>query len=154
MYSNSGPGYREFKDYEVTLRPISGRVEVIVEGRRICATERALSVEETDHHPVIYVPWADTAHDALEPTESESYCPFKGYASYWAVARSTKTEPEAFWAYLTPYDEVAPLSEYLGVYANRVDAIRIDGAPIKRLTPGWTRTPPAGLRDIGRLSPS
>ncbi|MEO1407433.1 MAG: DUF427 domain-containing protein, partial [Pseudomonadota bacterium] len=79
MSSNSAPGFRQYKGYEIKLCSIDARLEVHIVGKRVCVTSSALSVEETDHRPVIYVPREDTNSALLQVSESESYCPFKGY---------------------------------------------------------------------------
>ena len=78
-----------------------------------------------------YVAWRDVDTGALEPTQTETYCPFKGHASYWRLlphGMITSGVDDVLWSYEDPYVEVAQLQGYVAFYANRVQRIeaRVD----------------------------
>lgn len=127
MGGNSGPGYRENPGYRVDIQRIRGRVDVAIDEHLVCSTTRALEVDETELAPVIYVPKGDLREDFILESETETYCPFKGFATYWSLQVGNRHLPDALWAYANPFDEVSELADYVGIYANQVDAIRIGG---------------------------
>jgi uncharacterized protein (DUF427 family) len=69
------------------------------------------------------VPREDVDMSLLERTDHESYCPYKGEASYFSIPSGGERSANAIWTYETPYDAVAPIKEYLAFYPDRVDAI-------------------------------
>jgi len=48
-----------------------------------------------------------------------SHCPYKGVATYWALAGGDPEHPVA-WAYETPYPEVSQLAGHIAFYQDRV----------------------------------
>ncbi|MCP5111031.1 MAG: DUF427 domain-containing protein [bacterium] len=63
-------------------------------------------------------------------TDRDTYCLYKGHASYWTVRVGDAVAENAVWTYLEPYPELAPLDGYLGFYWGRMDAWYEDGAPV------------------------
>lgn len=136
MSGNGGPGYREHPNYRVDIHPINSTVEIELDDIVVCRTTSALEVLETHHRPVIYVPKSDIGPEYVHASDTETYCPFKGFASYWSLKVNDRRVEDVFWFYAQPFDEVFKLAEYVGVYANRVDAIRRDGEMVDRRAPG------------------
>jgi uncharacterized protein (DUF427 family) len=122
--SNSGPGYKKHAAHRVELKDGGARVEVLVDGKVIADTDDAVLVEETGHSPVYYVPRRHVKMAELARTEHETYCPFKGKASYFSMSDG-RASPNLAWSYEHPYDEVMPLKERLAFYRDRVDEIRV-----------------------------
>ena len=76
-------------------------------------------VKESRHAPVVYFPCDDVRMELLERTRHETFCPFKGYASYWTIRIENKLEENAVWAYEDPFEEVAGLRGYMSFYVGR-----------------------------------
>ena len=53
----------------------------------------------------------------LEPTDTSTYCPYKGEASYYTAAGVT----DAIWYYAEPYEAVAEIKDHVAFYTDRVD---------------------------------
>ena len=113
--------YHRFPDYRVDLEPSSRRVRVRFAGELIADSRRPLVVRETKHAPVIYVPREDVRFEHLERTEHQTFCPFKGEASYWSARVGERLEENVAWSYEDPFDEVAGLKDYVSFYADRVE---------------------------------
>jgi uncharacterized protein (DUF427 family) len=120
--SNSGPGYQKNPDHKVTLEREGRRVQVRFAGEIIADSRDVITMHETNHGPVFYVPRADVTMDRLVPTAHHTYCPYKGQASYFTLA-GARTAENAVWSYETPYDEVGAIKERLAFYPDRVDEI-------------------------------
>ena len=133
----SAPGFQKHPDYSVQLEPEAEPVEVRANGMTIARTDRAIRVVESRHHPVWYLPMADVDPAVLERSATETYCPFKGTASYWHVNTSAGAVEDALWGYETPYDECEALADLVSFYPNRVDVLIGEDAD-RAQKPGWT----------------
>jgi uncharacterized protein (DUF427 family) len=134
----AAPGFEKHPDYEITTETVAQHYEVHFNGACIADCRQPMLLTESRHHPVYYVPKADLAMEYLTPTEHQSYCPFKGHARYWTIEVDGKRAENAVWAYDDPYDELPQIKDHVAFYADRVDAITIDGEPQPGVAPGWT----------------
>ena len=135
--TNAAPGFDKHPNYAVTIEPRSERVQVQAGTTLLADTTRAVLVTETRHHPVWYLPLSDINPDVIATTETSTYCPFKGHASYWTITTADGPLADAMWSYRAPYDECTPLKDYVAFYTDRVD-LRIDGVRVGETGPGWT----------------
>ena len=67
----------------------------------------------------MYFPREDVRMDRLERTAHESFCPFKGDASYWCLVAGDRREENAVWSYEDPFEQVAGLRDYVAFYDDR-----------------------------------
>jgi uncharacterized protein (DUF427 family) len=125
MAANPAPGWATKPEHRVDLHPESRRVRVTYAGTVIADSTSALRVEETGHGPVMYIPKKDMRLDLMKKTEHNTYCPFKGTASYWTLSVGGNSSENAIWGYEAPYDEMTGLAEHYAFYGNRVDGIEI-----------------------------
>ena len=113
--------YHKFPDYRVDLGPSDRRIVVRFNGEVVVDTENALVVRETKHDPVLYFPRQDVHMQLLERTDHQTFCPFKGEASYWTLSAGGRREENAVWSYEDPFNQVAGLKDYVAFYADRVE---------------------------------
>ncbi len=118
----------KYPDYVITVRPAAKRIQVVAGGETISDTERALELDESYHQPVYYLPRGDIRMDALTATAHETYCPFKGTASYWSIQTANGILENAVWSYQDPLPEVTGIHGFLAFYADKVDEIRVSDA--------------------------
>ena len=123
---NPAPGFKQFPNHRVTATQTPSHVRVLVDGTEIADSRAAVLVHETRHDPVWYLPPEDVVRDVLVPSDSRTYCPFKGYASYWTIDLPHRQVEDAVWAYLEPYDECRSLAGCFAFYPDRV-TIEVDG---------------------------
>ncbi len=123
--------YAKHPDYRVDLVPQSERFVVRLGNAVIADSTRTLRVEETRHAPVVYFPRDDVRMELLEPSAHETFCPFKGDASYYSVRTDDGLEPDVVWTYDDPFEEVAGLADYLAFYPDRSVLERIDEQPAR-----------------------
>ncbi len=109
-------------DYQVEFDPIPAQVRVSFGGETIGDSRGARVMYELGHAPIYYLPRGDVAMSRLRSTDRDTYCPYKGHASYWTVRVADAVAENAIWAYLEPYPELARLEGYLGFYWGRMDA--------------------------------
>lgn len=113
--------YDKVPDYRVDLEPRGGRVTVAFRGETLVDTENALECRETKHDPVLYFPREDVNMALLERTDHETFCPFKGEASYWNLQAGGEFSENAAWSYEDPFEQVAGIRDYVAFYADRVE---------------------------------
>jgi uncharacterized protein (DUF427 family) len=114
--------FAEHPDYRVDFEPCAKRVRVLFGGETVADTTRVRLMRETGHVPVYYFPKADLRMDLLESSQHRTFCPFKGYSSYWHLAVGARKAENAAWSYAEPFDEVAGIKDYLAFYWDRMDA--------------------------------
>gem|GEM_PF-541712 len=113
---NWGPGYDERFDYRVDIKRRRNTITAVTrDGVQLGRTQRALLVDEQNHGIVFYFPRKDVDMSKLEKVERVSHCPYKGVASYWALAGGDREKPVA-WAYETPYPEVGQIANHIAFY--------------------------------------
>jgi uncharacterized protein (DUF427 family) len=69
---------------------------------------------------VYYVPRKDVRMDRLVRSSHETYCPFKGKASYYSVRNGPEN---AVWTYEKPYDEMTAIGELLAFYPDKFETL-------------------------------
>jgi len=113
-------------DHPITITPTAGRVVVTVAGKVVADTRAALTLQESTYPATQYIPLADVDESLLERTATESYCPFKGDASYYSIPIGGDQAVDAIWEYQNPHDAVAEIKGHVAFYPNRVDAISVE----------------------------
>ena len=110
-------------DYRVGFEPTKKRVRVQFNGQTVADSSRARIMLETRHKPVYYLPRADVAMEFAQRSDHESFCPFKGQASYWTLVVDGRSSENAMWSYEQPFAEVTGIRDYMAFYGDRVDAL-------------------------------
>ena len=125
MAGNSGPGYAQHPAHRVELLRQGKRVCVVFGGETIADSADVITLAESNHSTVYYLPRKDVKMERLVRTAHHTYCPFKGEASYYSLSAPGKTAENAVWTYETPYDEVLEIRDRLAFYPDRVDSISV-----------------------------
>jgi uncharacterized protein (DUF427 family) len=108
--------------HPITIRPTGSRVTVRVGGVTVAETDRALSLAESTYPVAQYIPLEDVDKSLLDRTTTQSYCPYKGDASYYSVKTTDGTiETDIIWSYEHPYPSVAEIAGHVAFYPNRAE---------------------------------
>lgn len=107
-------------DHPIDIEPANTRVLVTTGEVALADTTAALRLQEASYPPVFYLPPDSINWDVLVPSESHTYCPFKGDASYYSVQTAEGLIADAVWTYPEPYPAVAAIAGYLAFYPDRV----------------------------------
>lgn len=83
-------------------------------------TSDTLVVCETGLEPRLYVAPRHVLLDALEQSDTVTYCPYKGTASYWTYRVGADTIADIAWSYEDPLPESEPLRGFLSFDGSRV----------------------------------
>ncbi|WP_439377381.1 DUF427 domain-containing protein [Amycolatopsis lexingtonensis] len=112
-------------DHPITVEPTKARVVVKAGGRVIADSRNAFTLQESTYPAVQYIPLADVDAGVLERTDHETYCPYKGEASYYSLNAGEVKGENAVWTYEKPYEPVAAIKDHVAFYANVVDSIEL-----------------------------
>ena len=108
--------------HPITITPTGRHVIVRVNGDVVADTDNALTLQESTYPAVQYIPLADVRRELLRPTDTATYCPFKGDASYYSVVTAAgQTVDDAIWTYEKPYEAVAEIAGHVAFYPNKAD---------------------------------
>ena len=110
-------------NHPITVVANPARVVVTVAGRTVADTRNALTLREGQYPAVQYIPRADVDLALLEPSDTASYCPFKGEAGYYSIPVGGERSIDAVWVYESPYPAVAEIKDHVAFYPDRVDSI-------------------------------
>jgi uncharacterized protein (DUF427 family) len=111
------------------------RVDILPSSRHIAIESRGVTGAETTRGHVLletglpsrfYVPKLDVRMDLLEPTDTVTYCPYKGSATYWTLALDDWSIEDAAWSYQYPLPECTRIAGLLCFDSRKVDVV-VDG---------------------------
>ncbi|MBX7430972.1 DUF427 domain-containing protein [Mycobacterium sp. Y57] len=108
--------------HPITVEPTGRRVVVLLGGDVVAESDNALTLREASYPAVQYIPIADVADGRLTPSDTTSYCPYKGEAGYYHfVTAGGDTVADAVWCYPTPCPAVAAIAGHVAFYPDKVD---------------------------------
>ena len=113
-------------DHPITIEPTGRRVVVRAGGRVIADSAHALTLQESAYPAVQYLPMTDVNEGVLRRTDTSTYCPFKGDASYYSIVTPDDEITDAIWTYETPYPAVADIAGHVAFYAHLVEIVVTD----------------------------
>jgi uncharacterized protein (DUF427 family) len=121
----------------------SSRHLVVRDGDRVVAdTHRPVVLYESGFAPRWYVPREDIDEDALITTDKQTFCPYKGVASYYDIG----AREGAAWSYPQAWPEVARVRGLVSFEPDRIDVF-LDGEKLA-LAPGQTVIPHGADRGL------
>ena len=68
------------------------------------------------------MPRADVDPTALDPVERQTFCPYKGLASYYDIGDHAR----AAWSYEEAWPEVHPISDFVSFEPDKIE-VYLDG---------------------------
>lgn len=105
-------------------------IEVDFDGLTISTTE-SVRVLETSHPPVYYLPVSAFPSGSLRRIERQTFCEFKGVASYYDLHGPSRVAPASVWGYDNPTLGYEELVDKLAIYPEAMDQCRVDGLAIQ-----------------------
>jgi uncharacterized protein (DUF427 family) len=108
-------------DHPITIAADGVHVVAKVGGQVVADTKSALTLQESTYPPAYYVPLGDVDPKVLKASDTSTYCPYKGDASYYSVSTPDAEVKDAMWTYAQPYDAVSEIAGYVCFYGDRVE---------------------------------
>jgi uncharacterized protein (DUF427 family) len=116
--------------HRIDIRQTSRHLVVRAGDRVVADTTRPLVLYESGFAPRWYVPRDDTVADALTLTDLQTFCPYKGIASYYDIDDAQS----GAWSYRAPFEDVAAIGGLLSFEPDRVE-VTLDSERLE-LQPG------------------
>lgn len=118
--------------HRIDIRRTSRHLVVRAGERVVADTTGPLVLYESGFAPRWYVPRDDVVAEALALTDLQTFCPYKGIASYYDIDGAHN----AAWSYRAPLHDVAPIGDLVSFEPDRVE-VSLDGERLE-LEPGQT----------------
>ena len=118
--SNPAPGWQKHPDHVVDIQPFQGQVTVQSNDTVIAQSNRAFLVQESRYQPVYYIPQEDVRTELFGDSDNQTYCPFKGHASYYHLSLGDEQIENVAWFYPEPFDECLNIKGYVSFYTDKV----------------------------------
>jgi uncharacterized protein (DUF427 family) len=107
-------------------------IRVERDGILLADTQSAVLLFETGLPTRYYIDPTDVAFEHLEPSSTQTLCPYKGTtSSYWSVRVGDTVQPDLAWTYHYPLPAVAPIAGMVAFYNEKLDII-VDGSALPR----------------------
>ncbi len=123
----------------VDILPGSRHVRVVLGGVTVADTHNPRLLLETGLLTRYYIPEQDVHMELLEPTQTNTRCPYKGMASYWSASIDDRVFKDIVWSYRDPLPECTPIAKLLCFFNERVDAIYVDDELISVPKTPWSK---------------
>src|SRR5262245_57074866 len=107
--------------HPITVEPTRKNVTVRVKGALVAYADDALTLQESTYPAVQYMPLRDVVKERLTHSNTETYCPYKGDASYYNVVTEGGTVDDAIWTYEQPYPAVGQIPGHVAFYPDKAD---------------------------------
>jgi uncharacterized protein (DUF427 family) len=121
--------------HRIDIRATSRHL-VVRDGEQVIAdTQRPLALYESGFAPRWYVAREDIDQSALKPVEGQTFCPYKGIASYYDVG----SHKRAAWSYVNAWSEVGRICDLVSFEPDKID-VYLDDKQLQ-LEPGQTVIP-------------
>ncbi len=127
------PGQESVWDYPrpPSVEDSKRHVQVIFNNVVIADTHSAKRVLETSSPPVYYIPPEDTKMEYLLKTKKNTFCEWKGVASYCTVIVGDRRDENAAWFYPSPTSAYTVIKNYIAFYPQKMDGCYVDGELVK-----------------------
>jgi uncharacterized protein (DUF427 family) len=116
--------------HRIDIRRSSRHLVVRAGDRVVADSTEPLVLYESGFAPRWYVPRADVVAEALTAADVQTFCPYKGVASYYDVDDAH----HAAWSYRAPLDDMAAIGDLVSFEPDRVE-VTLDGERLA-LEPG------------------
>jgi len=118
--------------HRVDVRQSARPVRIEVDGDVVAETTSARLLFETQLPVRFYLPREDVRLE-LHPSSRQTYCPYKGGASYWSVDAGGRRREDLAWSYEQPLPDAVAITGLVAFWDERVDVF-VDGE--RRARPG------------------
>ncbi|MEV5834862.1 DUF427 domain-containing protein [Nocardia sp. NPDC052112] len=121
--------------HRIDIRRTSRHLHVRDGDQLVAETRQPIALYESGFAPRWYVAREDVVSSALTRVEGQTFCPYKGLASYYDIGERKR----AAWSYLEAWPEVAAVSGWVSFEPDLVD-VYLDDRKLT-LEPGQTVVP-------------
>ncbi|OCB27752.1 hypothetical protein A5675_09960 [Mycobacterium malmoense] len=107
-------------------------IRVQLDGITLADTGSPVLLFETGLPTRYYIDPTGIAFEHLEPSPTQTLCPYKGVTSgYWSVRTGTGLQPDLAWTYHYPLPAVGQIAGMVAFYNEKLDIV-VDGTALPR----------------------
>ena len=122
--------------HRIDILHSSRHVKVELDGEVLAETTSPRLLFETSLPMRVYVPREDVLTE-LRPNPKETYCAYKGRASYWTFEAAGAEHADLIWSYEEPLREAAEIAGLVSFFNEKVDIV-VDGERPERPQTEWS----------------
>ena len=123
--------------HRIDVLTSSRHVRLELDGHLLAESTRPRLLFETLLPVRFYLP-AEDVRCELRPSDTRTWCAYKGEASYWSAVLGDTVVPDLVWSYPQPRLDAEPVRDLLCFFDERVDVV-LDGARRQRPVTPWSR---------------
>ncbi len=128
--------------HRIDILASSRNVRLELDGTVLADSSRPTLLFETMLPTRYYLPRADVRVELI-PSETRSYCAYKGHASYLSPTVGEQVIQDLAWTYQQPLREASHVQDLVAFFDERVDVV-LDGKRLERPVTPWSARPPSG----------
>jgi uncharacterized protein (DUF427 family) len=106
--------------HRVDVRQSARPVRIEIGGETVAETTSARLLFETQLPARFYIPREDVRPE-LHASDRQTYCPYKGAASYWSLDAGGRRREDIAWSYEQPLPDAVAIKGLLAFWDERVD---------------------------------
>ena len=114
-----------------SIEPSDEEIVVVLGGVEVARTSASYRICETSHPPTYYLPAEAFVDGALRPVPGQTYCEWKGVASYFDLVGGDRVVSAGAWTYEEPTAGYGDLVGHVALYPGKVDACTVDGETVQ-----------------------
>jgi uncharacterized protein (DUF427 family) len=122
--------------HRIDVLPSSRQVRLELDGEVLADSSRPALLFETMLPTRYYLPRADVTAELI-PSDTKTWCAYKGQASYFAVTVAGRPVPDLAWTYVDPRHDAIRVRDLIAFFDERIDVI-VDGKPQPRPVTPWS----------------
>jgi len=122
--------------HRIDVLASSRHVRLELDGQVLAESSRPMLLFETMLPARCYLPREDIRAELI-PSDTHTYCAYKGQASYWSVTVGGRTVPDIAWTYPEPLHDATQVRGHTAFFDERIDMI-VDGERHERPITPWS----------------
>ena len=119
--------------HRIDILHSSRHARVSLDGRLLAESRRPTLLFEPPLPVRCYLPSEDVQTDLLRPSDTRTFCAYKGRASYWSL----EGEPDVAWSYPEPLREAREIAGLIAFFDERVE-VELEGRAMERPLTPWS----------------
>jgi uncharacterized protein (DUF427 family) len=122
--------------HRIDVLPSSRQVQLELDGEVLADSSRPALLFETMLPTRYYLPRADVTAELI-PSDTRTWCAYKGQASYFSVSVGGRLVPDIAWSYTDPQHDAVQVRDLIAFFDERIDVI-LDGERRARPVTPWS----------------
>jgi uncharacterized protein (DUF427 family) len=125
--------------HRIDVLPSSRQVRLELDGEVLADSSRPVLLFETMLPARYYLPRTDVTAELI-PSDTKTWCAYKGQASYFSVSVGGRLVPDIAWSYPDPRHDAVQVRDLIAFFDERID-VTLDGERRPRPITPWSEDP-------------